>query len=115
MLTVALVLFLTFQDVRVIDGDTVEIAGEIIRIENIDTPERGFRAECDAERMLAEVASATLEELMGEGVPQIERTGRDRYGRTLARLSVGGQDIGEALIERDQAVPWGGRRHDWCR
>lgn len=97
-----------------IDGDTVEIAGEVIRIENIDTPERGGRAECDAERMLAEVASATLEELLGESVPEIERMGRDRFGRTLARLSVGGQDVGEALIERDQAVPWAGRRHNWC-
>jgi len=46
------------NSIRIIDGDTVALGNERIRIENIDTPERGGRAECDAERMLAYFASS---------------------------------------------------------
>ncbi|MBI1234732.1 MAG: thermonuclease family protein [Alphaproteobacteria bacterium] len=108
------VLTLLAQDARIIDGDTVEFGNEMVRIENIDTPERGGRAECDAERMLAEIASDTLTLLLSKGAIEIERSGTDRYGRTLARISVSGRDIGEELITRDLAVGWEGRRHDWC-
>lgn len=107
-------LMLLVQEARVIDGDTVEIANETIRIENIDTPERGGRAECDAERLLAEIARLNLEALVSKGAVEIERSGRDRYGRTLARVSVAGRDVGEELIARGVAVSWAGRRHDWC-
>jgi endonuclease YncB( thermonuclease family) len=37
-----------------IDGDTIEIQGERIRLENVDTPE--LNGKCDAEKMLARVA-----------------------------------------------------------
>jgi len=103
------------NSIRIIDGDTVALGNERIRIENIDTPERGARAECDAERMLASVASRELESLLGGRAVQIERSGRDRYGRTLARLRVNGADVGAAMVELDVAVPWAGRTHDWCR
>ncbi|MEN0652417.1 MULTISPECIES: thermonuclease family protein [Hyphobacterium] len=108
------VLILLAQDVRIIDGDTVEIDAEIIRLENIDTPERGGRAECDAERMLAETATRQLTQILAIGEVTIERSGEDRYGRTLARVFVDGLDAGELLVERGVAVRWEGRRHDWC-
>lgn len=101
-------------DLRVIDGDTVALGRERIRIENIDAPESGGRAACDAELMLAAVATRELEGLLDGRAVQIERTGRDRYGRTLARLTVNGADVGAALVELDAAVTWAGRTHDWC-
>lgn len=103
-----------FQSLRIIDGDTVEIAEEIVRLENIDTPERGHRAECDAERMLAEMATQDLTQTLAKGEITIERSGEDRYGRTLGRVLVEGRDAGEMLIERGVAVRWTGRGHDWC-
>lgn len=49
---------LAVQSPRIIDGDTVALplgeTEEIVRLENIDTPERDRRVECDAERMPAE-------------------------------------------------------------
>jgi micrococcal nuclease len=39
---------------------------------------------------------------------------RDRYGRTLALVSVDSQDLGEALIAAGLARRWDGRRHPWC-
>ena len=36
----------------------------------------------------------------------IERAGTDRYGRTLARITVNGQDAGEYLVSLGLARPW---------
>lgn len=103
----------------VIDGDTVDIAGERIRIANIDTPEI-HHAQCDAERRLGEVAKSRVAELLSAGEIVVLRgdpgTGRmkDRHGRTLAVVSVDGHDIGEILIAERLARPWEGKRRSWC-
>jgi endonuclease YncB( thermonuclease family) len=103
-------------EIRVIDGDTFRASREIIRIENIDTPELGNRAECDAERLLARHASDAMRQIIANarGPVQITRNGKDRFGRTLARVTIDGQDIGEQMIKAGFAVPWNGRVHDWC-
>lgn len=97
----------------VVDGDTVWIAGEKIRIENIDTPE-SHQPQCPQEALWAAEATERLAELMNGGAVVIERTGTDRHGRTLARLSVGGRDIGERLVAEGLAREWTGRRQGWC-
>jgi endonuclease YncB( thermonuclease family) len=39
----------------------------------------------------------------------------DRYGRTLASVTVNGRDVGEILIGEGLARPYqGGRRGSWC-
>lgn len=110
-LALALALSLT-----VLDGDTFRLpAGETIRISNIDAPESGARAKCDAERFLAIHARAGLMRLLGRGEPEITREPRkDRYGRTLARVRVSGLDVGQAMVTQALAVPWAGKRHQWC-
>lgn len=102
----------------VMDGDTFRTSmGERIRIENIDAPESGGKAKCDAERFLAVHARSGLKRLLEAGSIEITRNPRrpkDRYGRTLARVRVNGIDVGQALIEQSLAWPWEGRRHSWC-
>lgn len=106
---------LALPNVRVIDGDTIDVAGERVRILNIDTPERGSRARCEAERVKAERASRALRSRV-EAARRIdlERDGLDRYGRTLAIVRLDGVDVGEELIAGGLAVRWGGGRPDWC-
>lgn len=107
------------QTWRVIDGDTVVLDGETIRIANIDTPEIKH-AQCDAERRLGLVAKAELDKLLASGVIALERgdpaSGRqkDKYGRTLGVISIDGHDVGNTLIDRQLARPWTGRRKAWC-
>jgi micrococcal nuclease len=100
----------------IVDGDTFRIGGETIRILNIDTPEHGALAKCDAERMLADVAKDRLSGILGasSGAVALDRRGRDRYGRTLALVRVRGADVGELLIAARVAVRWEGHRHNWC-
>lgn len=103
----------------VIDGDTIHYNREKIRIANIDTPEI-THAKCDAELKKGLDAKAALKGLIDGEFFRIDRgdpkTGRltDRYGRTLALISVNGRDVGEILIERKLARRWTGRRHPWC-
>lgn len=103
--------------IRVIDGDTVVIGAETIRILNIDTPEIRH-AQCDAERRLGLVAKHRLEVLLSAGPPVVRRgdKGRmtDKYGRTLAVLSIAERDVGEILVAEGLARRWTGKRQPWC-
>ena len=102
-----------------VDGDTVVIAGERIRVANIDTPEI-HHALCDAERRLGQIAKRRAQQLLDFGRIVIKRgdpgTGRlkDRYGRILATITVDGRDFGAIMIEEGLARPWVGKRQPWC-
>jgi len=96
----------------VVDGDTVWIEGEKIRLADIDAPEPG--GACEAERVTAARAAGRLARLLREGGYVIERSGRDTYGRTLATISIGGRSVGAILVAEGLARPWSGRRERWC-
>jgi endonuclease YncB( thermonuclease family) len=102
----------------VIDGDTIRSDEERIRLEGIDAAEIGH-AKCEAERRLAVLAKRRLEQLLGSGPVDIRRNEHpkppDRYGRTLARVLVDGEDVACILIKEGYARPWTGRREDWCK
>lgn len=91
----------------VVDGDTVWIEGEKIRLLDIDAPEMEGR--CPAERALARRARDRLVVLLRAREVTIARDGVDKYGRTLARLG----DTGEQLVREGLARRWGDRR-GWC-
>ncbi len=103
---------------RVIDGDTLEDmrADITYRIVNIDTPETGSRARCEAERNLGNRATQQARAMItSAGAVELRPTGRiDRYGRTIAFVLIDGRDLGETLIGEGLARPWRGRREPWC-
>lgn len=96
----------------VVDGDTVWIEGEKIRLANIDAPEPAGR--CVEERIVGARATVRLAELLASGELRIEREGVDRYGRTLATLKVDDVDVGAVLITEGLARRWKGSRENWC-
>lgn len=91
----------------VVDGDTIWVDREKIRLLDIDAPE--MRGRCARERRLARASRDRLVELLNSRTVAIERVGVDRYGRTLARLG----DVGEVLVKDGLARRWGDRR-GWC-
>ena len=104
---------------RVVDGDTVVIGRERIRISNLDAPEMPGHAFCDREEQLARQAKQMLhDELFGPGkaVVLVRDVGRthDKYGRTLAHLTVDGVDVADGLIAAGVARPWRGRSSNYC-
>jgi len=102
--------------VTVTDGDTFHCDGQRIRLARIDAPE--MRGHCRPGRNCAPgdpVASRdALQRKLSAGrvqcqpVPASTRGGSpiDRYGRTVARCSVNGRDIGEAMVREGFAVRW---------
>jgi endonuclease YncB( thermonuclease family) len=105
------------RDIRVLDGDTIEVlsTGERIRMVNIDAAELGAGAACAAEARHALAAKHELRLLVRRAQRvTVSRAGSDAYGRTLAAVAVDGRDAGAALIAADVARPWQGRRREWC-
>jgi endonuclease YncB( thermonuclease family) len=96
----------------VIDGDTIEIHGQRIRLWGIDAPEsdqlcRGsdsLHYQCGR---LAANALATLFVAIPRPVT-CSPTGLDQYGRTLAVCFLGepGPDIGKWLVANGHALDW---------
>lgn len=94
--------------VRVIDGDTLEVGAETIRLWGIDAPEDGqtcWRAktsyDCGAE------ALAALSRLVSGRAVRCEARYKDRYGRTVARCFItGGVDLGGELVRQGWALDY---------
>jgi endonuclease YncB( thermonuclease family) len=91
--------------VLLVDGDTIKIGSERIRIVDIDAPE-SFLSRCEAELVLALAAKQRLRELLDGGPVRIEVTGTDRYRRTLAHVFAGDVDIGATLVAEGHALPY---------
>ncbi len=92
---------------RVTDGDTIEIAGQRIRLTGLDAPEHGTRPAGRRWRAL-DLRPRRCRSHAPTGA--WERTlscaphGHDRYGRLLAVCRAGKADIAEALV-RDGLAP----------
>ena len=112
MKTLLLALFLFFQTapsfaeeltgkvIAIADGDTLTVLGgdnrQIkIRLAEIDTPESGQPYGSRARQALAALA-------FGQQARIVE-TDRDRYGRTVGRVYVGGVDINAELVRQGAA------------
>ena len=84
----------------VIDGDTLAIRGERIRLFGIDAPESGQRClDAKGQRYrCGQKAALVLDARIGEGVVTCERKGMDRYGRVVALCRVFGEDLGAWMV-----------------
>jgi micrococcal nuclease len=111
--------FLLAVSLFIIDGDTFDLAGERIRIANVDAPEV-HEAKCQEESELGRAAGERLRELLKgrriivhRGDPDTGRL-KDKHGRTLATIEVDGRDVGDVLVKEGYARRWTGRREPWC-
>jgi endonuclease YncB( thermonuclease family) len=89
--------------ISIVDGDTLKIDGQTIRIVEIDTPE-SYRSRCENELVLALDAKQRLRELINAGEITFEPVGTDRYRRTLARVFSAGVNIGDRLLAEGHAL-----------
>jgi len=105
MITVLAALSLSCTPVAV-DGDTIRCGTERIRLIGIDAPEMG---PCKpAGRVCVsgdpEASKRALSAALKNKPLRIERRGLDRYGRTLAFVSAGGEDLSCLQIRQGFAV-----------
>ena len=120
------------QILRITDGDTVVIAAPFlpaplepelaIRVFGVDTPEKGFRAQCESEKQRGEAASAFTKNAIAQaaasgGKFQVTMYGWDKFGgRVLGDILVNGQSLRAALIANGFAREYyGDAKQSWCQ
>jgi endonuclease YncB( thermonuclease family) len=93
---------------RVIDGDTLEVAGERVRLYGIDAPEKGQTCRGPRGRVwpCGRVATRTLEALIAGRPVVCQATVRDRYGRAIARCRVARTDLSAWMVAAGWALAY---------
>lgn len=100
----------------VIDGDTIEIRSQRIRISGVDAPEAGQVCYSPSGRQwrCGQRAALMLADHIGAGPVSCRTEGQDRFGRWLARCTAHGQDLGEWLVRNGWAVPYFDHNHAYA-
>ena len=90
---------------RIIDGDTIDIAGTRIRLEGIDAPEVGQTCQNGKAETwdCGNAATRMLVSLTQYRAVECKVTGLDKYGRVLAICSVGAININAEMVKRGYA------------
>ena len=119
------------QILRITDGDTVVIAAPFlpqplkpelaVRVFGVDTPEKGFRAQCPSEAQRGDAASAFTKNAINSaaasgGKLQVTMYGWDKFGgRVLGDILINGQSLRAALIANGFAREYYGEaKQSWC-
>jgi endonuclease YncB( thermonuclease family) len=119
------------QILRVSDGDTVVIAAPFlpkplkpelaVRVYGVDTPEKGFRAQCPSEAQRGEAATAFTKNAIATAAAQggkFQATlyGWDKFGgRVLGDILINGQSLRAGLIANGFAREYYGEaKQSWC-
>lgn len=99
-------------DARVIDGDTLHVAGERIRLIGLDACERGQHATfANHEIDCGAWATEKMELLIGAGRQvRCEGSNRDRYERILAVCYTGQRNLNLAMLRGGYAFLYRGSR-----
>lgn len=99
----------------VVDGDTIWLNGQKIRIADIDAPET-HEPRCQAEQALGDRATRRLQQLLESGTITLATIDRDedRYGRKLRLVLVDGKSVGDTLVSEGLARWYAGGRRPWC-
>lgn len=93
---------------RLVDGDTIEVAGRSVRLHGIDAPETGQHCLDDAGHGYACGAQATetLRSLVGDQPVTCTGSDRDRYGRLIAICHAGETDLNAEMVRLGMAVAY---------
>jgi endonuclease YncB( thermonuclease family) len=90
-----------------VDGDTLDIGDERIRLIGIDAPEDGQTCQVAGEEWpCGDAATATLATMIGTAEVRCEVYGRDRYQRALAVCYAGQMDLNGAMVRSGAALAW---------
>jgi len=92
----------------VVDGDTLEIRGERVRLWGIDAPESAQTCLDEAGRPwpCGRRAAFALADFLGQRTVSCQVRERDRYGRAVAVCSVGSVEINRWLVAEGWALAY---------
>lgn len=92
---------------RVIDADTLELAGERVRLHGVDAPESEQPCYRGTSRwMCGDAATQALRQLTQGKTVRCQSRGQDKYGRHIALCDVGGVAMNAWLVRNGWALDW---------
>jgi endonuclease YncB( thermonuclease family) len=116
------------QIIRVSDGDTIVISAPFlpaplkpelaVRVFGVDTPEKGFRGQCDSEKARGEAASEfTKNAVKSTKKHQVTLYSWDKFGgRVLGDIILDGVSLRSELIRNGFAREYyGDAKQSWCQ
>nr|WP_246044001.1 thermonuclease family protein [Ruegeria sediminis] len=91
--------------VRVVDADTWDVGGVRVRLHGIDAPEMDQTCQSreGADWSCGVWATDKVRRAYEGRTARCRPLDRDRYGRTVARCEVAGEDVGRTLVEKGLA------------
>ena len=112
---------------KFVDGDTFEIESEnfikipglglAIRVNGMDTPEKGGRAKCKSEADLSKQASEATKSILSNAKKiEIDNYHWDKFGgRIVADVFADGVLLSKQIIDEHLAKPYFGKKKEsWC-
>jgi endonuclease YncB( thermonuclease family) len=97
----------TSGSARVIDGDTIDISGQRIRLHGIDTPEARQICQRDGVTWLCGAAATkALKELIGKSDVSCAERDKDRYGRIVAVCHANGVSLNAVMVRSGMALAY---------
>jgi endonuclease YncB( thermonuclease family) len=82
--------------VAVIDGDTLRVEGQVVRLRGVEAPDRGDR--CAGARDCGGAATSALAGLVRGRRVECSVTGHDSAGRPYAACEANGVDLSRAIV-----------------
>lgn len=94
---------------RPVDGDSLYVGSQEVRLQGIDAPEGRQTCQRDGRAWACgEAARSHLRSMIANNTVECRVTGRDRHGRLLAYCSAAGRDLNGGMVASGMAVAYGG-------
>ena len=97
------------RDIRIVDGDTIVLNNERIRLQGMDAPETKQYCKAKDKKTkipCGKIATEKLKEIIGNNKVTCNIKGTDRYKRKLAYCYVGDININQEMVKRGYAVAY---------
>ena len=92
---------------RVLDGDTLAVSGQRVRLDGIDAPETRQTCTRDGRRWACgKAATQAMRKLIGRNTVRCEVSGRDNYGRAIGACVIRGRDLQQQLVRQGLALAY---------
>ena len=100
----------------VIDGDTLDIHGQRIRLHGVDAPESNQQCRRSGRAVrCGQDAALALDELIQHRPVTCEQKDKDRYGRIVAVCRLGSTDLNAWLVQQGHALAYRSYSQDYVR
>ena len=92
---------------RVLDGDTLAVAGQRVRLNGIDAPETRQACTRDGRRWpCGKAATQAMRRLIGGSKVTCDISGRDKYRRAIGACFAAGRDLQQQLVRQGLALAY---------